>query len=138
MPRRIKLVTASPLPVETCSLPCRLADHSLNLLVTNPPYIASQALDTLQPEVRLWEPRAALDGGVDGLDFYGRLLYDSPDYIRPDGWLVAEIGETQKDALVQLGQKVQLGYKQRRLRFQTCRQDYAGRDRVVVFQKTAG
>ena len=109
-----------------------------DLLVTNPPYIASQELNTLQPEVRLWEPRAALDGGADGLDFYGRLLYDSPDYIRPDGWLVAEIGETQKDALVQLGQKVQLGHKQRHLRFQTCRQDYAGRDRVVVFQKTAG
>ena len=109
-----------------------------DLLVTNPPYIASQALDTLQPEVRAWEPRVALDGGADGLDFYGRLLYDSPDYIRPGGWLVAEIGETQKDALVQLGQKVQLGHKQRRLRFQTCKQDYAGRDRVVVFQKTAG
>ena len=102
-----------------------------DLLVTNPPYIASQALDTLQPEVRLWEPRAALDGGAAGLDFYGRLLYDSPDYIRPGGWLVAEIGETQKDAVVRLG------HKQRRLRFQTCRQDYAGRDRAVVFQKTA-
>lgn len=108
-----------------------------DLLVTNPPYIASQALDTLQPEVRLWEPQVALDGGVDGLDFYGRLLYDSPDYIRPGGWLVAEIGETQKDALVQLGQKVQLGHKQCRLRFRLCRQDYAGRDRVVVFQRTA-
>lgn len=102
-----------------------------DLIVTNPPYIDPQVLDTLQPEVRLWEPRAALDGGADGLDFYGRLLYDCPDYIRPGGWLVAEIGEAQKDALVQLG------HKQRRLRFQMCRQDYAGRDRVVVFQKTA-
>ena len=109
-----------------------------DLLVTNPPYIASQVLDTLQPEVRAWEPQVALDGGADGLDFYGRLLYDGPDYIRPGGWLVAEIGETQKDALVQLGQKVQLKHKQRRLRFQACRRDYAGRDRVVVFQKTAG
>ncbi len=112
-----------------------------DLLVTNPPYIASQEFDTLQPEVRLWEPRVALDGGADGLDFYARLLYDSPDYLRPGGWLVTEIGETQKDALAQLGQKVQLrqkaqlGHQQRRLRFQTCRQDYAGRDRVVVFQK---
>ncbi len=108
-----------------------------DLLVTNPPYIDSQVLDTLQPEVRAWEPRAALDGGADGLDFYGRLLYDSPDYLRPGGWLVAEIGEAQKDALVQLGQKVRLGQTQRHLRFRTCRQDYAGRDRVVVFQRTA-
>ncbi|MCY4387386.1 MAG: peptide chain release factor N(5)-glutamine methyltransferase [Desulfurellaceae bacterium] len=114
-----------------------------DLLVTNPPYIDSQVLDTLQPEVRAWEPRAALDGGADGLDFYGRLLYDSPDYLRPGGWLVAEIGEAQKDAVVRLGQKVQLGQKvrlgqtQRHLRFRTCRQDYAGRDRVVVFRKTA-
>lgn len=108
-----------------------------DLLVTNPPYIASQTLDTLQPEVRAWEPLAALDGGADGLDFYGRLLYDSPDYLRPSGWLVAEIGEAQKDALVQLGQKVRLGQTQRPLRFRLCRQDYAGRDRVVVFQRTA-
>ena len=102
-----------------------------DLIVTNPPYIPPQALDTLQPEIREWEPRAALDGGADGLDFYHRLLYDSPGYIRPGGWLVAEIGEDQKDAVFQLGQK------QRHLRFRTCRQDYAGRDRVVVFQKTA-
>ena len=108
-----------------------------DLLVTNPPYIDSQVLDTLQPEVRAWEPRAALDGGADGLDFYGRLLYDSPDYLRPGGWLVAEIGEAQKDALVQLGQKVRRGQTQHHLRFRMCRQDYAGRDRVVVFQRTA-
>ena len=102
-----------------------------DLLVTNPPYIDPQVLDTLQPEVRAWEPRAALDGGADGLDFYSRLLYDSPDCLRPGGWLVAEIGERQKDAVVRLGQT------QRPLRFQMCRPDYAGRDRVVVFQRTA-
>ena len=102
-----------------------------DLLVTNPPYIDPQLLDTLQPEIRAWEPRAALDGGAGGLDFYARLLYDSPDYLRPGGWLVAEIGDTQKDAVVRLG------HKQRRLRFRTCGQDHAGRDRVVVFQRTA-
>ena len=102
-----------------------------DLLVTNPPYIDPRVLDTLQPEVRTWEPRAALDGGAGGLDFYSRLLYDSPDYLRPGGWLVAEIGDTQKDAAVRLG------HKQRRLRFRTCRQDHADRDRVVVFQRTA-
>ena len=102
-----------------------------DLIVTNPPYIAPQVLDTLEPEVREWEPRAALDGGADGLDFYHRLLYDSPGYLRPGGWLVAEIGEDQKDAVLQLGQK------KHHLRFRTCRQDYAGRDRVVVFQKAA-
>lgn len=101
-----------------------------DLIVTNPPYIDPQVLDTLQPEVRDWEPRGALDGGAAGLDFYHRLLYDSPDYIRPGGWLVAEIGEGQKDAVMQLGQR------QRHLRVRACRQDYAGRDRVVVFQKT--
>ncbi len=112
--------------------PVPLGAPLFDLLVTNPPYIDSQVLYTLQPEVRTWEPRSALDGGGDGLDFYRRLLYHSPDYIRPGGWLVTEIGDTQKDAVVQLG------HQQRRLRFQTCRQDYAGRDRVVVFQKTAG
>ena len=112
--------------------PVPLGTPFFDLIVTNPPYIDSQVLHTLQPEVRAWEPRSALDGGVDGLDFYGRLLYDSPDYLRPGGWLVAEIGETQKDLVVQLGQK------QRRLRFRTCGQDYAGRERVIVFQRIAG
>ena len=104
---------------------------SFDLIVSNPPYIPSGLLKMLQPDVREWEPRSALDGGADGLDFYRRLLYESPDRIRPGGWLVVEIGEDQKDAVRQLGDS------QRNLLFHTCVQDYAGRDRVVVFQKTA-
>ena len=75
-----------------------------HLIVTNPPYIDRETLGTLQPEVRHWEPQRALDGGQDGLDFYRRLLYDSPNYIRPGGWLVMEIGHDQRDAILQLAQ----------------------------------
>jgi release factor glutamine methyltransferase len=102
-----------------------------HLIVTNPPYIDRETVDTLQPEVRLWEPQRALDGGQDGLDFYRRLLYDSPNYIRPGGWLVMEIGHDQRDAILQLAQA------QCHLSIQNCVQDYAGHDRVVVFQRAA-
>lgn len=100
-----------------------------HLIATNPPYIAHETLCTLQPEVCHWEPQGALDGGQDGLDFYRRLLYDSPNYIRPGGWLVVEIGHDQRDAILQIAQA------QCRLSIQSCVQDYAGYDRVVVFQR---
>ncbi len=102
-----------------------------HLIATNPPYIARETLSTLQPEICHWEPQGALDGGQDGLDFYRRLLYDSPNYIRPGGWLVMEIGHDQRDAILQLAQA------QCRLSIQSCVQDYAGHDRVVVFQRAA-
>ena len=102
-----------------------------DLIISNPPYIDTKTLDSLQPEVRSWEPRPALDGGSDGLDFYRRLLYDAADLIRPNGWLVMEIGADQKDSVLQLG------CSRRNFRFHSCVEDYAGRDRVVVFQKTA-
>lgn len=102
-----------------------------HLIVTNPPYIDRETLGTLQPEVRHWEPQCALDGGQDGLDFYRRLLYDSPNYLRPGGWLVMEIGHGQRDAVLHLAQA------QCRLSIQSCIQDYAGHDRVVVFQSAA-
>ncbi len=102
-----------------------------HLIVTNPPYIDRETLGTLQPEVRHWEPQRALDGGQDGLDFYRRLLYHSPNYLRPGGWLVMEIGQGQKDVILQVAQV------QCRLSIQSCVQDYAGYDRVVVFQRAA-
>ncbi|MDK9718741.1 MAG: peptide chain release factor N(5)-glutamine methyltransferase, partial [Trichlorobacter sp.] len=73
-----------------------------DLIVSNPPYIARADLDTLQPEVRDFEPRLALDGGVDGLDAYRALVSEAPGYLEPGGWLLFEIGAGQDKDLAGL------------------------------------
>jgi release factor glutamine methyltransferase len=70
-----------------------------DLIVSNPPYIPSTDLDDLQPEVRDFEPRAALDGGPDGLAFYRRIVPAAPEYLNPGGWLMVEVGIDQAEAV---------------------------------------
>jgi release factor glutamine methyltransferase len=66
--------------------------EKVDLIVANPPYIPSGEISKLQPEVRDWEPRQALDGGKDGLDYIRKLLRESPKYLKPNGRLVMEFG----------------------------------------------
>ncbi len=77
----------------------------LELLASNPPYIPTGDIAGLQPEVRDHEPRAALDGGPDGLDVLRRLVPAAADLLAPDGWLVLELGEGQADAVRQLAER---------------------------------
>lgn len=64
-------------------------------ILSNPPYIARADLAGLMPEVRLHDPRLALDGGADGLDFYRRIIAQAADHLAPDGLLGLEIGQGQ-------------------------------------------
>jgi release factor glutamine methyltransferase len=73
-----------------------------DLIVTNPPYIPSEEIASLQPEVRDFDPRLALDGGADGLDFYRHLRDEAPACLEPGGHLLAEFGEGQGPALREL------------------------------------
>jgi release factor glutamine methyltransferase len=73
-----------------------------DLVVANPPYIAHAELETLAPEVREHEPRAALDGGPDGLDAYRDLLKRIPGWLAPDGLAMLEIGAGQASKLCDL------------------------------------
>jgi release factor glutamine methyltransferase len=73
-----------------------------DLIVSNPPYIASAEIDTLAPDVRLHEPRAALDGGPDGLAIIRRLLADARAFLSPAGGLLIEISSEQAEAVTQL------------------------------------
>ncbi len=75
-----------------------LSTISYELIVFNPPYIPSAEISRLQPELR-YEPRAALDGGKDGLDFYRRIIKDAADYLIRDGFLIMEIGYDQPEAV---------------------------------------
>ena len=73
-----------------------------DLIVSNPPYIASGAIAALAPEVRDFDPRPALDGGPDGLDFYRAIAASVPALLRPGGALVVELGAGQAEAVAAL------------------------------------
>ena len=96
-----------------------------HMIVSNPPYIPGGEIDLLMEEVGRYDPRLALDGGVDGLDFYRRLLADSPGHLQPGGILLMEIGSGQGD-WVQSHMKAG-GYRQVRLL-----KDLSGLDRAVL------
>ena len=85
----------APVAFAQCDLGAAFAAAAFDLVVSNPPYIASAEIDALQREVREWEPRAALDGGPDGLAVYRRLIPGAARLLRPGGWLILEIGATQ-------------------------------------------
>lgn len=73
-----------------------------DMIICNPPYIPSAVIETLQPEVRDHEPRLALDGGADGLDFYRIIARDACGHLKKDGMLILEIGHDQADDVVGL------------------------------------
>ena len=95
-----------------------------DIIVSNPPYIRRGEIDTLMPEVRDHDPRLALDGGEDGLDFYRRIAAESPAYLCGGGRLYLEIGCDQGDAVQEL--LLRQGFRE-----VNVVQDYAGLDRVV-------
>lgn len=76
-----------------------LASADFDLVVSNPPYIATDVIETLDPEVRVYEPRLALDGGPDGLDAYRRLAPEILRVLKPGGRFLVEIGYDQRTAV---------------------------------------
>ncbi len=78
-----------------------------NIIVCNPPYIKSGDIPKIQREVREYEPRVALDGGEDGLEFYRRMSREVKSYLAKDGVLIFECGEGQVDAILKLFPKRQ-------------------------------
>lgn len=101
-----------------------LAPGSLDLVASNPPYIARSAIPVLDPEVRDHDPHLALDGGEEGLDTIRRLVSEGGDLLRPGGHLVLEIGEDQGAAVRDLASA-------RGWRSIAIVPDLAGRDRVL-------
>ena len=69
------------------------------MIVSNPPYIPTEVIEGLEPEVRDYEPRMALDGSGDGLAFYRRLAAESPSHLKPGGRLYLEIGWDQGESV---------------------------------------
>lgn len=106
-----------------------LADGSVDILVSNPPYIVSDVLAGLDPEVRDHEPALALDGGADGLDAYRLIIADLPRLLRPDGLFALEIGYDQGASVSALARAA--GLQDVRVK-----PDLAGQDRVVIGRRS--
>lgn len=96
-----------------------------DIVVSNPPYIASAAIAGLAPEVRDYDPRAALDGGADGFDAYRRLAPDCARLLRPGGLAAFEVGAGQAGSVAALCHAAGLSLL-------GIRADLAGIDRVVL------
>jgi release factor glutamine methyltransferase len=79
-----------------------VAGRCFDLIVSNPPYIPRRDIEGLEPEVRDFDPRTALDGGEDGLDIYRALLPSARACLRPGGWILVEIGAGQEHDLIHL------------------------------------
>ena len=75
-----------------CDLMSAIAAHSMDLIVSNPPYVPLAHREGLQREVRDWEPHVALFAGESGFEIYDRIVTDAPRVLRPGGWLVMELG----------------------------------------------
>lgn len=99
----------------------------VDMIVSNPPYIESEVIPTLMPEVRAHEPMMALDGFEDGLYFYREITANAPAYLKNKGYLLFEIGYNQGEAVADLMRMT--GFVNIRIK-----KDLAGLDRVVYGQ----
>ena len=102
-----------------------LGQEKYDIIVSNPPYIRRKEIETLDREVRK-EPRLALDGGEDGLDFYREIIHKGYEYLKYGGYICLEIGYDQKEEVMQIieEQKQYIGTY--------CKKDLYDHDRVIV------
>lgn len=96
-----------------------------DIITANPPYIAGALIDGLEPEVSVYEPRLALDGGEDGLDFYRRIISCAPDHMAKGAFLALETGEEQTEAVAAM-------MKETGFADVSVHRDLAGNPRVVT------
>lgn len=105
-----------------------IAGQKFDAILSNPPYIPNSDIAGLEPEVQR-EPKLALAGGKDGLDYYRRLIDQGPAYLNSGGFMAFEVGIGQAAAIADLAKK------NHSLQVSDIIKDYAGIDRVVVFKQ---
>jgi release factor glutamine methyltransferase len=102
-----------------------LRKWEFDLIISNPPYIPSAEIATLQPEVRDFDPRNALDGGADGLDFYRRLAAEVKPFLKPSGKIMLEFGDDQAGAIRKI-------FEAEKWIVEAVKEDYSQRARVLI------
>jgi release factor glutamine methyltransferase len=96
-----------------------------DLIISNPPYIASAEIATLDPEVKDFDPHTALDGGADGLDFYRRLAKEAKAFLKPDGKIMLEFGDGQANDISKI-------FEAEKWIVEAVQADYSQRARILV------
>jgi release factor glutamine methyltransferase len=102
-------------------------NETVDLLVSNPPYVKCSEIPKLLPEVRDWDPHTALDGGPDGLAYYRRIFAETPALLRQGADVILEVGDGQADAVLELGSRAGFTPLGSRL-------DLAGTSRAVLLR----
>jgi release factor glutamine methyltransferase len=100
-------------------------NSQFDLIISNPPYIPSADIETLDPEVKDFDPHGALDGGADGLDFYRRISVETKPLLKPDGKIMLEFGDGQADAIKKI-------FENEKWVVEAVREDYSQRARILV------
>jgi release factor glutamine methyltransferase len=96
-----------------------------DLIISNPPYIPTAEIETLDPEVRDYDPRGALDGGADGLDFYRRFAVEARAFLKPGGKIMLEFGDGQGEAIRKI-------FEEQNWIVEAIREDYTQRQRILI------
>jgi release factor glutamine methyltransferase len=99
--------------------------NRFDLIVSNPPYIASAEIETLQPEVRDFDPRIALDGGADGLNFYRLIASQARTFLNPGGKIMVEFGDGQAEAIRKI-------FENEKWIVEAVKDDYSQRARILI------
>lgn len=117
---------------QTDLIPREYPAQGFAIILFNPPYIASAQVADLMPEVGKYEPRIALDGGGDGLNFYRRIAVEASDLMGKNSWLIMEHGTGQRAEI----EKIRNTYENTKNRVirSLARDDYAGHERVLAWQ----
>jgi release factor glutamine methyltransferase len=101
-----------------------------DLIISNPPYIPSAEIATLQPEVRDFDPRPALDGGGDGLDFYRMFSVQAKSFLKAGGRLMLEFGDGQAEAIRRI-------FEVEKWIVEEVREDYSHRARILIARSSS-
>ena len=102
---------------------------TFDIILSNPPYIATDDFDSLSPEVRDHEPRLALDGHVEGMFFIEKIIMTGADYLHPGGWILLEMDPAQTTKALKLIEESGHYGEKKPIK------DYSHHDRVVMAQK---
>ena len=100
-------------------------NRQFDLIISNPPYIPTAEIATLEPEVRDFDPRQALDGGADGLDFYRAFAAEARAYLKPDGKTMLEFGDGQAPDIRKI-------FENEKWIVEAVKADYSQRERILI------